>query len=71
MKNRKVLIFIGISLVLAIIAYLKVFSLSVELNNTLEVELLYIPIFLCVPLIFFTLIELLLDSRFKNKDVHK
>ena len=71
MKNRKVIIFIGISLVLALVAFFNVLSFTVELNDTLKVELLYIPILLCIPLIIFTLIEFLLDSGFKKKDIDK
>lgn len=58
--------FVIVSVFLALLPILNIFSLGIELTSGITLELLYIPVILCVPLVFFVFIEWLLDSRFKK-----
>ena len=53
--------FIIVSVFIALLPMLNIFSLGIELTSGIRLELLYVPVILCVPLIFIKTIEILLD----------
>lgn len=59
--KRKSFRFIIISVFIALLPMLNIFSLGIELTSGIRLELLYVPAILCVPLIFLKIIEFLLD----------
>ncbi len=68
-EKNKVFKFLLFSIVLALLAYFNVLSLSINILGNVELELLYGPLILCIPLIVLTMLEYLLD--FIKREVSK
>jgi len=56
-----------IALIFFVFAYFDIFSFKIAFTNGIELNLFYIPIILVIPLVFFMILEYLLDL-IKNKN---
>ncbi len=65
-ENKKVLNFLAFGAICFILVFFDLLSLNIQVQNEIQIDLLYVPVFLSVFLLIIIVIEKLINYIFKK-----